>query len=93
MIVVTVSNTTNSTWSWRELQGVFQEHEEIWIAAHTKERLEKTEGSAKEEKVALHLPVLKFSEEGSEKALEEAEIVQQKTREAGFQRIAENEGQ
>lgn len=54
---------------------------------------EKTEGSTRKEKVALYLPILKFSEEGTEKALEEAQITQQTTREAGFQRIAENEDQ
>ena len=51
------------------------------------------EGSTRKEKVALHLPILKFSEGGSEKALEEAQITQQTTWEDGFQRTAENEDQ
>lgn len=89
--VAGVSNTENSSWSWRELQGAFQQ---AWGGTNSHSHqgeTEKMEGSARKEKVALRLPILKFCEEGSEKGLEEAQITQLTTREAGFQRIAENE--
>lgn len=54
---------------------------------------EETEGWAKKEKAALHFPLLKYSEERSEKPLKEAQITLEITREAGFQRTAENEDQ
>ncbi|RMC04833.1 hypothetical protein DUI87_18007 [Hirundo rustica rustica] len=67
-------------------------HEEAQVATDTEERLRK-QGGARKQKAALHFPLLKYSEEGSEKPLKEAQITLETAKEAGFQRTAENEDQ